>query len=214
MYRRGALIRPERDRGSEAYVVNSGWLFSFILLGDGSRQILRLHLPGDMVGLSCSAFSDAAETLMAVTDVRVIPIDRNALIEMFMEYPRLGAALFLLTQAEQVSLGDRLASIGRTTAKSRVAALLIDTVVRLRQTNSEIGSSFVFPLTQEEIGDATGLTAVHVNRMFRVLVREGLIARNSNQLSILDEPRLTAVASYVNRYVEFDGSILPPSSRG
>jgi CRP/FNR family transcriptional regulator, anaerobic regulatory protein len=210
VYRRGALIRREHDRAQELYVVNSGWLLSFVLMDDGSRQILRLHLPGDMAGLSCAAFNEATESLVALTDVRLRTVEKVALNRLFIEHPRLGAFLFLIAQAEKVSLSDRLASLGRTSAKARVAALILDTVSRLRMMNAELGNSFAFPLTQEEIGDATGLTAVHVNRMIRALVEEGLIARQTNQLTILNEDRLTEVASYINRYAALDTDWLPP----
>ena len=77
--------------------------------------------------------------------------------------------------------------------------------------NANLGDSIAFPLTQEEIGDATGLTAVHVNRMIRALVEEGLIARQANQLTIRNEERLAEVANYVNRYAALDTDWLPPS---
>jgi CRP/FNR family transcriptional regulator len=210
VYRRGSLIRREHDRAHEVYVVNSGWLLSFVLLDDGSRQILRLHLPGDMVGLSCAAFNKATESLVALTDVRLSPVEKTALNRLFVEHPRLGALLFVIAQAEKVSLSDRLASLGRTSAKARVAALILDTVARLRVMNATLGDSFAFPLTQEEIGDATGLTAVHVNRMIRALVEEGLISRQANQLTILNEDRLAEIANYVNRYAALDTDWLPP----
>lgn len=209
VYRRGALIRREHDRAQELYVVDSGWVLSFVLLDDGSRQILRLHLPGDMVGLSCAAFNEATESLVALTDVKLRPVEKAALKRLFVDHPRLGALLFLIAQAEKVSLSDRLASLGRTSAKARVAALILDTVFRLRVMKADLGDSFAFPLTQEEIGDATGLTAVHVNRMIRALVEEGLIARNANQLTIRNEERLIEVANYINRYAELDTEWLP-----
>lgn len=209
VYRRSAMIRPQRDSEREAYVVNSGWLVSFVLLGDGNRQILRVHLPGDIVGLSCTAFSEAPESLMAATDARVVPVERCALVKLMTEYPRMGALLFMIAQADQVTMHDRLASLGRTSARARVAALVIDTVTRLRRINDAVGKSFVFPLTQEEIGDATGLTAVHVNRMIRSLVAEGLIHRKANLLTIVNEARLTELANYVDRYREIDLGALP-----
>lgn len=211
VYRRGALVRREHDRAHELYIINSGWLLSFVLLDDGSRQILRIHLPGDMVGLSCAAFNKATESLVALTDVKLSPVEKSSLNKLFVEHPRMGALLFLIAQAEKVSLSDRLASLGRTSARARVAALILDTVSRLRVMNADLGDSIAFPLTQEEIGDATGLTAVHVNRMIRALVEEGLISRQANQLTILNEERLAEVANYVNRYAALDTDWLPPS---
>jgi len=208
-YRRGTVIRRENDRAHDIFVLRAGWMYSYVLLDDGSRQILRLHFPGDLVGTSGGAFVAATDSLVALTDVKLCPFEKGALSVLFEEHPRLAALLFVITQAERVSLTDRLASLGRTSARARVAALLLDTIDRLRLMNRDIGNSFHLPLTQEEIGDATGLTAVHVNRMMRVLVEEGLITRSNSTIIINDEERLARIANYINRYAELDTSWLP-----
>jgi len=210
--RRGAVVRRERDPASELYVIRKGWLMSYVLLDDGSRQILRLHFPGDLVGASSAAFGEAADSLVAVTDVVICPFEKSALRALFTDHPRLAALLFALTQAERVALTDRLASLGRTSAKARVAAFLIDILTRLRIMKVDLGDSFLLPLTQEEIGDATGLTAVHVNRMMRALVEEGLIARENGNIRILNEEWLVRIGNYINRYAEIDTAWLPPAN--
>lgn len=208
-FRRGTVIRRENDDANELFVLRHGWMYSYVLLDDGSRQILRLHFPGDIVGTSAVAFIDAADSLVALTDVKLCPFDKSALRGLFEDHPRLAALLMVIVQAERVSLTDRLASLGRTSARARVAAFLLDTVDRLRVMNKDIGVTFNFPLTQEEIGDATGLTAVHVNRMIRVLVEEGMITRNGSTVTIVDGDRMARVANYINRYAELDTSWLP-----
>jgi CRP/FNR family transcriptional regulator, anaerobic regulatory protein len=208
-YRRGAVVRREHDRAQDIFVLRSGWMFSYVLLDDGSRQILRLHFPGDLVGTSATAFTEATDSLVALTDVKLCPFDKAGLRLLFEKHPRVAALMLMIAQAERVSLTDRLASLGRTSARARVAALLLDTADRIRVMKSDIADSFHFPLTQEEIGDATGLTAVHVNRMMRVLVEEGLIARSNSTVRIIDAPRMARIANYLNRYAELDTSWLP-----
>jgi CRP-like cAMP-binding protein len=114
-----------------------------------------------------------------------------------------------LAQAERVMLADRLASVGRTSARARVAALLVDALRRLRANGEPIEEGIPLPLTQEEIGDATGLTAVHVNRMIRQLAEAGLISRTNGRVRILDEAELAAVANHVDRYGTIDTGWLP-----
>ena len=87
--------------------------------------------------------------------------------------------------------------------------MLLDTLDRLRVMQHDLGNSFSLPLTQEEIGDATGLTSVHVNRMIRSLEEEGLIGRLNGNVTIMNERRLADVANYINRYAELDTSWLP-----
>jgi CRP-like cAMP-binding protein len=179
--------------------VKDGWLQSSVLLGNGGRQIMRVNLPGDLVGLPVLAFQEAPETVAALSDAIVCPFDRDRLADLFQEHPRLSALLFTLVVAERASLADRLASIGRTSAKARVAALLADIFARMRLVEGPATRTVHVPLTQEEIGDATGLTAVHVNRMIRHLVEDGIIERSGNTITLLDEQRLAAQAGFMDR---------------
>ena len=210
-YRRGAMIRSENDNARELFIVSKGWLHSYALLGNGSRQIMRLHFTGDILGLSSLAFGQSSDSISAVTDVTLCPFDREKLAVLFEEHPRLGALVFALSVAERVTLADRLASIGRTSARARVATLICEMVARLRLAGGSELQEFYIPLTQEEIGDSTGLTAVHVNRMMRGLVDDGLIARNGNHVTLLDETRLVAEVNFVDRFAKIDTSWLPPA---
>lgn len=210
-YRRGALIRSENDNARELFIVATGWLHSYALLGNGSRQIMRLHFSGDILGLSSLAFGQSSDSISAVTDVTLCPFDREKLAILFEEHPRLGALVFALSVAERVTLADRLASVGRTSARARVASLICEMVARLRTADGAGKREFHIPLTQEEIGDSTGLTAVHVNRMMRELVEDRLIARNGNYVTLLDEPRLVAEVNFIDRFAEIDTSWLPPA---
>lgn len=206
---RGLVLRAEHAPARELYVVRKGWLYSSMLLSDGNRQILSLHLPGDIAGDTSLPWDRAPFSLTAATDAVVGVIDKAALRHLFERQPRLAMLLHAITQAERVVLADRLASIGRTSAKSRVAALIVDATRRLRANGEPVEDGVLLPLTQEEIGDATGLTAVHVNRMMRQLAEEGLIARTGGRIHVLNEIRLAQVGNHVDRFRGIDTNWLP-----
>jgi len=208
--RRGTILVGEGERARDLYIVQKGWLLSSVLLGNGGRQIMRIGLPGDILGLPHLAFQEAPETITAITDAVLCPLDRDRLSGLFAAHPRLAALLFAITVAERTALADRLASVGRTPARARVAALLCDVFARHRMTEGPEADRVVVPMTQEEIGDATGLTAVHVNRMIRGLVDEGIIERSGTTMRLLDERRLAAEANFTNR-LEIDTGWLPPA---
>ncbi|KTF68738.1 Crp/Fnr family transcriptional regulator [Sphingomonas sp. HT-1] len=210
--RRGAVLQRENEPCGELFILRKGVMMSYVLLDDGSRQILRFLFPGDMLGISSAIYAEAPETLCALSDSVVSPFDRAALAEIMRTHPRLSAMILVYSQIERVSLTDRLAALGRTSAKARVAALLLDLRNRLRATDKTIDATFVLGLTQEEIGDATGLTAVHVNRMLRQLEEEGMIAREGGRVTLLDLSALSTAANYVNRYQGLDLRWLPPAS--
>lgn len=197
--RRGTVLVREGERARELYIVQKGWLQSSILLGNGGRQILRINLPGDIVGMAPLAYEEACETVATLTDAVLCPLDRDRLSGLFVEHPRIAALLFALAVAERTALADRLASVGRTPARARVATLLCDIFMRVRMVEGPEARSVDVPLTQEEIGDATGLTAVHVNRMVRALADDGIIERSGSMIRLVDEERLIREASFVNR---------------
>ncbi len=207
--RRGVTLQRENEPSDELYVLRSGMMMSYVLLHDGSRQILRFLFPGDIIGVSGMIYRESPETLAALADSTVCPFDRSALAQLFVEHPRLAALILALNQVERVALTDRLAALGRTSAKARVAALLLDLRNRLRGTDKSIGATFVLGLTQEEVGDAAGLTAVHVNRMLRQLEDDKLIAREAGRVTILDERALMRAAHYVDRYEQLELGWLP-----
>lgn len=211
-YRRGAVVIRENENPRELFIVRSGWLHSSGVLGNGSRQILRFHFQGDILGLPLLAFADSPETVTAVTDVVLAPFGREKFSQMIGDHPRLGALMLGLAVAERVVMADRLASIGRTSARARVGSLICEIVSRMRRLGAIGENGYVqLPLTQEDIGDATGLTSVHVNRMMRALADDGIIERNGgNHLRLLDEKRLIADSNYIDR-TGLETGWLPPA---
>jgi CRP-like cAMP-binding protein len=56
-------------------------------------------------------------------------------------------------------------------------------------------------MTQEQIGDATGLTAVHVNRTLQAMRSDGLISGNRQSVTITDWPKLQAAGDFNRAYL-------------
>ena len=210
-FKRGTVVISENAASRELYVVRKGWLHSSVVLGNGSRQIMRFHFQGDIVGLPLLAFADSPETVTAVTEVILAPFSRERLAALIGDHPRLGALILGLAVAERVMLADRLASIGRTPARARVGALLCEIFARMRQLGAaEDEDGLQLPLTQEDIGDATGLTAVHVNRMMRGLAEDRIIGRRNSHVKLLDEKRLIAESNFIDR-TGIETGWLPPA---
>jgi CRP-like cAMP-binding protein len=207
--KRGAVLVRENDPAHEMFILRAGTMMSYVLLDNGSRQILRFLFPGDMVAITSLVYRDAPETVMALTDCTVSPFEKSLLSRIVIEHPRLAALMVVYNQIERMALTDRLAALGRSSAKARVAALLLEIRSRRRFVDRSIGDSFMLGLTQEEIGDATGLTSVHVNRMFRQLEDEHLIARENGRVTLLDERALARTANFIDRYADLDLSWLP-----
>ncbi len=208
--RRGAVLIEEQARSDELFVVQQGMLMCYVLLDDGSRQVVRFLFPGDLFALSALVYGRSPDTVVAVSNAIVCPFDRSQIAGMATRHPRLFSLILVLNQIERVITTDRLAGLGRTSARVRVATLLLSLRGQMRQAGMEVAESFAPGLTQEEMGDAIGLTAVHVNRMLRQLEDDRLIKRQGGRVHLLDEARLVREAGYIDRFEGLDLSWLPP----
>ncbi len=198
----GDRVVVETRDSEELFVLQSGWLYSSTLLGGGARQILRIHHPGDIVNLSCLAWSRVAATITAATEAEVSPFPREALGEIFAQHPRLAALLFGISTMENVALSDRLKSLGRTDGRARIATLLLELLSRQEITEDDGSGAIDLFLSQAEIGDAVGLTKVHVNRLLREMTETGLIQREGRHVHVPEKDALVRISGFVNRHAD------------
>lgn len=204
------VIVREGEVSDRLYVVRSGWLHASTRLRNGDRQILRLHFPGDIMGTSSVAWGENSATITAVTDCVLSDFPRAQLGRLFKTQSRLAALLYATFSVESVAMSDRLKSLGRTDAKARISTLLLEILSRLRVGDPTITDTFDLNLTQADIGDATGLTKVHVNRTLKELDTAGLIERHGRVVKMLDEPAMIELAEFRDRHGHVATDWFPP----
>ena len=192
----GALVR-ETEANARLFTLYSGWAFRFKSLSDGRRQILNFLLPGDLVGLQ-QEFGDAsAHGVEAVTDCTVCVFQNDSLWAMFREHPRLGYDITWLAAHEEGHVDDNLLTTGRRNATERVAMLLMHLYRRLDRVGLvEADGSVAFPLNQQHIADALGLSLVHTNKTLRRLSLLGLHELKNGRLRLLNTRALARIAEY------------------
>ncbi|MBD8639206.1 MULTISPECIES: Crp/Fnr family transcriptional regulator [Sphingomonas] len=210
--KRGDTLRMQGSPDPQVYMLLSGWVACSIIVGESARQIVKVHLPGDLVGMPSLAAPTACDTIEAVSAAKLGVIETAAIGQVFSSNPRLAALLFLVSQQERVLLMERLASIGRTSAASRIAALILELRTRLRRNDPTIENVVPVPLTQEDIGDMTGLTPVYVNRTLRQLRTSGIATWRRGVITIDDRDALAVLAA-LPQSPERDTSWIP-SRRG
>lgn len=173
----------------------SGWVAVYTLLEDGRRQIVHFALPGAVMGMPTSNGAKISYGAQALTEVVVSVIPNTVLTTVLKDDPEVSMRL-VSTLARDTSIAyDHMTSIGRRTARERVAYLLLELFTRHRaQWPGNRIEEMVIPLTQEQIGDATGLTFVHVNRVLSTLRKDKIVHFHYRRLRILDPDRLIEVA--------------------
>lgn len=145
----------------------------FSVLDDGRRQILGFALPGDLCGVSALIRGEPSESIAAVNTVTVSTFTRDALDHAMADHPGLRRAVLWSLGEDHALLSDRLVSVGRRSAIERVARTLLELTLRMGAVHREAGA---LPLTQPTLADATGLSAVHVNRTLKQLREAKLVS--------------------------------------
>lgn len=210
--RRGQLIARSGEPADQVFVLMTGWAMSYTQFPDGSHQVRRLHFAGDLLAMPSVPMQHHAEDIEAISDAVVAPFPKLHLTEMF-RLPRLAAIMYMFAQAERITAGDRLASLGRTSAKGRIAFLLLDIIHRLRSADPATTCSFIMHLSREQIAHVTGMTPVHASRMWCSLVADGLISCEGRLVTLLDEQGLQRLSQYSSRDGDFDHNWLAAVDR-
>jgi CRP-like cAMP-binding protein len=195
------VLLEEGDPVERCYLLLSGILARAKFTADGQRQIVSFHFAGELLDLDHFFLSRADHTLQALTPASVSPISRGLIERTMAERPRTGRAFWRETLVEASIFREWVLNVGRRDARTRVAHLLCEAAVRLEQAGLGKRGRFEFALTQLDIGDATGLTAVHVNRTLRTLKAEGVIDYDRGQVLVKDRRALVRIAQFDPAYL-------------
>ena len=192
----GAAVIREHQPNGKLFTLYAGWAFRYKTLSDGRRQILNFVLPGDLVGLQQEFGDSAAHGVEAVTDCALCVFNGDRLWELFRTEPRLGYDITWLSARGESSVDDNLLTTGQRNATERVAMLLMHLYRRLERLGLVEGGSVPFPLNQQHIADALGLSLVHTNKTLRRLTKLGLHEIAQGRLRLHNPRALERVAEY------------------
>lgn len=167
----------------------------------GGRQILSFHFTGDVPDLQSMLLPKMDHTLAALTPVVLGFIPHSALIAATLERPNLAAAFHRQALIDGSIFREWIANIGRRTAIQRVAHVICECFHRMRALGLTTQHTFELPITQNEFGDATGLSVVHINRTLQALRHEGLVTSQGKKLTINDWPALRKKADFDPAYL-------------
>lgn len=195
--RAGQALVPEHRVIDRLYTVYSGWAFRYKTLQDGRRQILNFLLPGDFVGLQGEFAQAATHGVEALTALQLCVFPPQGLWALYHEQPQLGYAITWLCATHEKLQDEILLTVGRRNAAERIAMLLIHLWRRAERVGlADADGSVPWPLTQQHIADALGLSLVHTNKTLRRLERLGLHELREGRLRLLHPEALARIADY------------------
>ena len=194
------LIR-KGDRPHDVHILLSGWAARYDVVPNGGRSITAFLLPGDILDQHITVLGQMDHSIVTLTDAAVAYLPNGRLESVAVRRPLVASALWWSTLVDEAVLRAWLVNIGRRDAFEAIGHLLCELHARLAKVGFTTNSDFQFPLTQEEIADALGLTATHVNRTLKRLRAEGFITLRHKKLVILDIANLRSATDFDSSYL-------------
>jgi CRP-like cAMP-binding protein len=197
---RQCIIR-EGDEVDHSCLLQSGFVARHKVVADGMRQIVSIHMAGDMVNAQNSLLRHADHSVEALTRAVVSFIPGRAIVELAASRPAVAFAMWMDTLIDGSVFREWVANVGRRDATTRTAHVLCEFALRQERAGLGSRSRFDLPMTQQELADALGLTHVHVNRTLKALEQADLIHRDRRAVTVADWDRLCAAGDFDPSYL-------------
>jgi len=196
-----AYIVREGEKATECTLLLKGFAYRQKLVRDGARQIISIHIPSEFVDLQNGILGVADHNVQSVSRCEMALVPQSAIVDLMTSRQAIRQAVWIDTLIDASIFREWVVNVGRRDSRARLAHLLCELALRLEWLGADKGGRFDFPLTQEQLADATGLTAVHTNRTLQSLRRDGLIQLTSGNLQVLDWDELREVGDFDELYL-------------
>ena len=183
------------------HVIGSGFACRYKLLPNGSRSIVAYLIPGDMCDLNVSILGAMDHCIGTLGPCEVVRIPRKTIEDLTTNRPTLDRALRWAGLVDEAILREWLVSMGRRSADQQIAHIFCEMLVRLEVVGLVAYGSYHLPITQGDLGDTTGLSNVHVNRVLQGLRARNLIVFRDRRVTIPNYEALTAFAEFRPNYL-------------
>lgn len=195
----GYLIR-EGESAAHCCGMLSGFVYRHRMTRRGARQILAVHLRGDMVELNAT-LDYADHSVQALTRIELVHFAMSDIQELIEDHPAIGRAFHRETMVDVSVAREWIVNLGRRNARERIAHLFCELALRQEAAGLCVSPNFNWHMTQEQIADATGLTSVHVNRTVQRMRADGLISGGRSAVTVTDWPGLQAAGDFTSAYL-------------
>lgn len=203
-FARGDIIIEEGKEVRNIHLLLTGLSARAKILSDGRRQIMAFLVPGDLCDVEVFVLRAMDHNIIAMTDTTCVLIPAEVIEGLLTESSNITRALWWGTMVDSGILREWIIDHGRRDARERIAHLFYEMLVRHRIVGETTDDSFAFPITQDDLADATGLTPPHVNKTLQDLRAMGLIEFKNKVLTVLDTQRLRQAAKYEAGYLHLN----------
>jgi CRP-like cAMP-binding protein len=197
----GRVLFHQGGYTHHVYTVFEGWFALYQVTNAGKRQIMRFALPGDFIGFQVDSHGKTTHAALALTDGVLCGFPRQKLTNMMETQPKISESLIIIVSRDMGLCQQHFFGMTQKTAIESISFLLLELYHRIQrkqyyQEGNQKSNTIPFPLTQEDIGDATGVSKIHTNRVLRQLKNQGIIEYQQKTLTILNEVALNEISQF------------------
>jgi CRP-like cAMP-binding protein len=203
----GQFVVREGDRPNECCLIIEGFCVRAKSTYTGQRQILSIHIPGEIPDLQSLHLHVMDHDLMALIPSTLGFINHAAMRAMNRARPLVGELFWRDTLIDASIFREWIVNVGQRPAPNRFVHMVVELRSRLAVIGRVEGEAFDMPLTQEQIGEAMGITAVHANRIIKQLRDDNVLDFHRGRVTVLDEGRLQELAEFDDRYLHQQPSL-------
>ena len=196
-FKKGDEIVCEGERCDTIFRLESGWVARARVLEDGRRSLITVFLPGDLFGVKSFLLTEQPDSVISLGPTAALAIRHDRLRQLFETEPSVALRIAFQLGEDERRLHNYVIGLGRANASERIATMLLELHGRLARAGLGENGAYRLPLTQQDIGDFTGLTLVHVNRVLRRMHSEGLATVSKGMVQIHNMAELHRVAQPV-----------------
>lgn len=207
---KGRVLSSVGDKTNSIMVLKSGWAVVQTESPDGRSQILRIYLPGEVMGMAELGASQAHHRIVMQTDGVVCPFPRMGLPTLISDYPRLAALLISIGSLDQIALRFHASALGTMDAAQRLKFFLLQLRARLEVADVGMGNRIYVPFSQAELGQAVGLSSIYINKLLQKFRADGEIEIARPYYRLLARDAWERETDFVNPFDEMDTSWFPP----
>jgi CRP-like cAMP-binding protein len=200
-FTRGDDVIRLHDKPNNCGIVLSGFACRYKLVADGKRQIMAFHIAGDIPDLQSVHLDTMDHSIGALTATKMAFIRIEDMRRLIYSNPTICHLLWRDTLVDAAIAREWLMGVGRLPAESRLAHLLCELLCKHRAAGLARETTFPLPVTQQDLGDALGLTPIHINRVLQELRGRGLIELSRATAVIRDWDELERLASFDPTYL-------------
>jgi CRP-like cAMP-binding protein len=200
-------IAADGTRPAECCLLGEGFAVRSKLTSSGERQILSLHIPGEIPDLQSLHLHVMDHDLVALTPCKLGFISHHNIRQLNRRQPNLADAFWRETLIDAAIFREWLVNLGRRPALPRLAHLFVELYRRLEAIGRAAGGEFELPFTQEQLADCLGLSTVHLNRVLQELRRKGAVKPSRQFHQLVDLEFLERLSGFDATYLHLDPNV-------